>query len=120
MNRQEKDVNIGKHVIRVRELSMEDEAKARANSQVWNQSKKVFEVDNSKFELEVILRSIVPSSWPTEWGSLSFESLRNMGAKYLRPVLKAWRDLNILSEETADFLESQSPSETNPRPSQVQ
>ncbi len=120
MQRQCQDVRIGKRSLRVQELTMDDESKARALSQVWNSKKKIYEIDSARFELEVILRSIVPETWPEEFGPLSYENLKGMGAKYLRPILKAWRDLNTLPLETADFLESRSSSEENQPPSQAQ
>ncbi|MGI0085327.1 MAG: hypothetical protein ACREBQ_09625, partial [Nitrososphaerales archaeon] len=120
MHRQEEEVKIGKHIVRIRELSMDDESKARALSQVWDSKKKIFETDSARFELEVVFRSIVPESWPEEFGSLSMENLKSMGARYLRPILKAWKDLNTLPADAADFLDSQSQSETSPRPSQAQ
>ncbi|MGI0080775.1 MAG: hypothetical protein ACRECH_14280 [Nitrososphaerales archaeon] len=120
MQRQEQDVKIGKHLVRIRELSMDDESKARALSQMWDSKKKMFETDSARFELEVILRSIVPETWPEEFGSLSMESLKSMGARYLRPILKAWKDLNTLPVDASDFLDIQSQSETSPRLSQAQ
>ena len=113
MQRQEQDVKIGKYALRIRELSMEDESKARALSQVWDSKKKIYETDSSRFELEVIFRSIIPESWPEEFGPFNQESLKGMGARYLRPILKAWRDLNTLPAEASDFLDSQSQSETS-------
>lgn len=120
MQRQEQDVKIGKHVVRIRELSMDDESKARALCQVWDAKKKIFETDSARFELEVILRSIVPESWPEEFGSLNMENLKNMGARYLRPILKTWRELNTLPAEAADFLEAQSQSQTKQPASRAQ
>ncbi len=120
MQRQEADVKIGKHVLRIRELSMDDESKSRALSQVWDSKKKIYETDSSRFEVEVIFRSIVPESWPEEFGPFNLENLKGMGARYLRPILKAWRDLNTLPADSVDFLESQSSSETSQPASQAQ
>ena len=113
MQRAESMVKIGKYSIKVRELSMEDESKARAVSQEWNSKKKIFETNSSRFELEVILRSIVPESWPGEFGALTLDNLKEMGARYLRPILRAWRDLNTLPADASDFLEQPSQSKTS-------
>jgi hypothetical protein len=120
MQRQEQEVKIGSHILRVRELSMDDESKARALSQVWDSKKKIFETDSARFELEVIMRSIVAETWPEEFGPLNLDNLRQIGAKYLRPILRTWRELNTLPTEASDFLDAQSQSQMKEQASRLQ
>ena len=112
LERQEKTIEILGKQIRIRELSTEEESKIKSQSQVWNSKKKMPEVDQAKLDANIICHSVLPETWPSEWGTLSAENIRKLPSKLTRRLLHECQSLNILDEDVASFLDSQSSSQT--------
>ncbi|MHB8565725.1 MAG: hypothetical protein ACYC7D_05355 [Nitrososphaerales archaeon] len=109
--REEKTVSVAGHEIRIHELSTEEESKIRVQSQVWNQKKKIPEVDQASLDANMIFYSVVEETWPKDFGELSAENIRKLPTKYTRKLLFQCQRLNILDSDVADFLGSQSSSD---------
>lgn len=107
---QEKDVRLGSSIkVRLRELTAEDEWDVAQRAAVWNPRKKMFETDRKELNALLLLRSIVPETWPVEeLGSLSSDTIKKLPAKYARPLMLAYQRLNTLDEDSRDFLDTQS------------
>ena len=106
--------------MRIRELTVEDEARIKTQAQVWDSKRKSHVVDQSRLDCAIIVASVLPETWPADFGSLTIESVKIMPTKYVRPILLACQKLNVLEEDVSDFLESQSQSGANPTISQRQ
>lgn len=102
---EEKIVKVGSHEIVIRELTTEDESRIRAEAQVWNSKKKIYEVDRAALDALYIAYSVVPATWPKEWGPLSSDNIRKLGAKLTRRIYVECNKLNTLTEDASDFLE---------------
>lgn len=110
-------MNVAGHGIRIRELSTEEESKIRVQSQVWSKGKKAPEVDQASLDANMIFHSIVPETWPKEFGEFTVETIRKLPTKYTRKLLFSCQRLNILDSDVADFLDIVSRSEVEPRTS---
>jgi phage FluMu protein gp41 len=107
--RQERELQLGRFRVRLRELTAEDEWDVAQRATVWNPRKKMFETDRKELNALLLVRSIVPESWPSqELGSLSSETIKKLPAKYARPLMLAYQRLNTLDEDSRDFLDTQS------------
>lgn len=108
---EERTVRVGPHEIRIHELTTEDESRIRAGAQVWDSKKKIWETDRAILDSSYIACSVVPESWPKEWGSLTTEGVRKLPAKLTRKLFIECNKLNTLSEDSADFLDPQQHSQ---------
>jgi|SRR5579875_952228 len=120
MQLKEQVVKLGKHEIKVHELTVADEASIKSQAQVYNPKKKMHELDQATLDAAIIVSSIVKETWPEEFGSLSIENVKHLPTRYMRPILAMAQSLNVLQEETADFLDSQSSSQTSQTSSRQQ
>ncbi|MDG6995185.1 MAG: hypothetical protein JRN52_04605 [Nitrososphaerota archaeon] len=102
---EEKTVNIGSHKIGIRELTTEDESRIRVASQVWNSKKKIWEIDRANLDATYLAYSVVPETWPKEWGPLTSENIRKLPAKLTRKLFVECNRLNTLGEDASDFLD---------------
>lgn len=111
---EERTVRVGPHDIRIHELTTEDESRIRAEAQVWDSKKKIWETDRAILDASYIASSVVHETWPKEWGNLSTEGVRKLPAKLTRKLFIECNKLNTLSEDSADFLDPQqhSPAQT--------
>ena len=121
---EEKTVKVGTHEIRIHELTTEDESRIRTASQVWDSKRKTWETERATLDASYIAYSVVPETWPKEWGPLSSENIRKLPAKLTRKLLIECNKLNTLSEDASDFLEprqqSQAQIPADPTPSSTQ
>ncbi len=108
---EERTVKVGSSEIKIHELTTEDESRIRANSQVWNSKKKISEPDQARLDANIIVASVIPETWPKEWGLLTVENVRKLPSKQTRRLLTACHRLNILDEDVSDFLDEQRQSQ---------
>ncbi len=118
---EERKITVGKYELTIREMTVSDEAKLKAEARVVDPKKKtVFKIDHGKIDAGTILHSVVPSTWPAAFGEFSLENIESLPSKYFRRILIEANKLNSIKEEVLDFLESPSSSATNQVPLPVQ
>ncbi len=111
MQLQEKDVPVAGHVIKLREMTTEIESLIKSKSQTFNPKKKMMEMDQPSLDANMIFYSVVPETWPTsDFGPLTVENIKKLPTKISRRLLREAQSLNVLEEDVADFLDTQSKS----------
>jgi hypothetical protein len=104
--REEKEVQIAGHAIRIRELTTEMESRIRADSQVYDRKSRMLKPDQAALDANLIYYSLVPSTWPEEWGKLGVDNIKALPSKLTRKLLYECQRLNTLEEDAQAFLDS--------------
>lgn len=119
MQLEEKEIKIGKYSLKIKELTVEEEADIKAEARVYDRKTKVFKLDNGALDASIILHSVVPDTWPSDFGELEMDKIRKLPSKYFRRLLIESQRLNSIKEEVADFLEERSSSQEKAQNSEV-
>ena len=110
---QEKTIKISDYTLKIRELTVAQEALIKAEARSYDQKTKTYHLDHASLDASIILHSVLSSSWPNDFGEMTLENIKQLPSKYFRRLLIECQKLNSIKEEVADFLDSQSSSEKN-------
>lgn len=113
MQLEEKKVVVGKYELKIRELTVEEEAEIKSESRVYDKKTRTSKLDSGALDASIILHSVVQETWPPDFGEISLENIRKLPSKYFRRLLIESQKLNSVPEEIADFLEERSSSPEN-------
>lgn len=108
MQLEEKTITVGKYSIKIKELTVEEEADIKSDARSYDKRTKSFKLDNGALDASIILHSVVKHSWPSDFGEMDLENIRKLPSKYFRRLLIECQKLNSIKEEVADFLEERS------------
>jgi hypothetical protein len=116
----EKTLKVGPYELKIKELTVEEEAEIKSECRVYDRKTRTYKVDNGALDASIIRYSVIPSSWPDDFGEFTTENIRHLPAKYFRRVLIECQKLNSIPEEVAGFLEQQSSSQASQPKSEQQ
>jgi hypothetical protein len=102
----EEVIKIDKFEIKIHELTAEEDAKAKMESQVLGE-KKVFIQDQRILDAWYLKLSVDPTTWPVEFGPLEVDSIRKLPSRIAKRILNRIKKMNLASEDMEDFLDSQ-------------
>ncbi|MHB1907749.1 MAG: hypothetical protein ACYCQJ_02615 [Nitrososphaerales archaeon] len=117
---QEKTIKISDYTLKIRELTVAQEATIKADARTYDPKAKLYRLDHASLDASIILHSVVNSTWPTDFGEMTLENIKQLPSKYFRRLLIECQKLNSIKEEVADFLDSQSSLEKNTQNLQAQ
>jgi hypothetical protein len=107
MELQSEIVPIGNHQIKITELTLEQDAKVKTESQVYDSEKKTFVLDQRISDAWYLKLAVDPSTWPEEFGPLEVENISKLPSRISKRLMLRIKKMNITSEDVQDFLDSQ-------------
>jgi hypothetical protein len=120
MELQERKIKVGKYELRIREITVEEEAEIETESRPYDRATRSNKLDNALLHASIIKHCVVKESWPPDFGEMTLTNIRKLPAKYFRRVLIECQKLNSTTEEISDFLEEASSSQAKQQSSEQQ